>query len=101
MCAGERTPFIACEPRAAHVALALQRPYLATVSPASDGVAARGAPIKLSTDAARIFKNVGRPGHMGHERVTVKRLRVVRVDGEPRSRVGRDERANPRLERVK
>jgi len=35
-----------------------------------------------ATDAARIFKNVGRPGHMGHERVTVKRLRVVRVDGE-------------------
>src|SRR5207302_8339127 len=33
-----------------------------------------------ATDAARIFKNVGRPGHMGHERVTVKRLRVIRVD---------------------
>lgn len=32
-----------------------------------------------ATDAARIFKNVGRPGHMGHERVTVKRLRVMRV----------------------
>ncbi len=35
-----------------------------------------------ATDAARVFKNVGRPGHMGHERVTVKRLRVVRVDAE-------------------
>lgn len=35
-----------------------------------------------ATDAARIFKNVGRPGHMGHERVTVKRLTVVRVEGE-------------------
>jgi large subunit ribosomal protein L3 len=35
-----------------------------------------------ATDAARIFKNVGRPGHMGHERVTVKRLRVVKVDPE-------------------
>jgi large subunit ribosomal protein L3 len=33
-----------------------------------------------ATDAARIFKNTGRPGHMGHERVTVKRLRIVRVD---------------------
>lgn len=33
-----------------------------------------------ATDAARIFKNVGRPGHMGHERVTIRRLRVVRVD---------------------
>src|ERR671930_1808297 len=32
-----------------------------------------------ATDAARIFKNVGRPGHMGHERVTVKRLRVART----------------------
>ena len=35
-----------------------------------------------ATDAARVFKNVGRPGHMGHERVTVKRLRVVRVDAD-------------------
>lgn len=35
-----------------------------------------------ATDAARIFKNVGRPGHMGNERVTVKRLSVVRVDVE-------------------
>lgn len=35
-----------------------------------------------ATDAARVFKNTGRPGHMGHERVTVKRLRVVRVDTE-------------------
>ena len=35
-----------------------------------------------ATDAARVFKNVGRPGHMGDERVTVKRLRVVRVDAE-------------------
>jgi large subunit ribosomal protein L3 len=32
-----------------------------------------------ATDAARIFKNTGRPGHMGAERVTVKRLRVVRT----------------------
>jgi large subunit ribosomal protein L3 len=32
-----------------------------------------------ATDAARIFKNTGRPGHMGHERVTVKRLRIVRT----------------------
>lgn len=35
-----------------------------------------------ATDAARVFKNVGRPGNMGNERVTVKRLRVVRVDGD-------------------
>ena len=35
-----------------------------------------------ATDAARIFKNTGRPGRMGNERVTVKRLRVVRVDPE-------------------
>ena len=33
-----------------------------------------------ATDAARIFKGVGRPGHMGHERVTVRRLRIARVD---------------------
>lgn len=35
-----------------------------------------------ATDAARIFKNQGRPGHMGAEKVTVKRLEVVRVDAE-------------------
>jgi len=35
-----------------------------------------------ATDAARIFKNTGRPGHMGSEKVTVKRLTVVRVDAE-------------------
>lgn len=33
-----------------------------------------------ATDPARVFKNTGRPGRMGDERVTVKRLRVVRVD---------------------
>lgn len=32
-----------------------------------------------ATDAARVFKGVKKPGHMGHETVTVKRLRVVRV----------------------
>jgi large subunit ribosomal protein L3 len=32
-----------------------------------------------ATDAARIFKNTGRPGRMGNERVTVKRLRIVRT----------------------
>ena len=32
-----------------------------------------------ATDAARIFKNTGRPGRMGNERVTVKRLRVFRT----------------------
>ncbi len=35
-----------------------------------------------ATDPARVFKGVGRPGHMGAEKVTVKRLRVVRVDPE-------------------
>lgn len=33
-----------------------------------------------ATDPAHIFKNTGRPGHMGHETVTAKRLTVVRVD---------------------
>jgi large subunit ribosomal protein L3 len=33
-----------------------------------------------ATDPAHIFKGTGRPGHMGHERVTVKRLTVARVD---------------------
>ncbi len=32
-----------------------------------------------STDPARVFKGTGKPGHMGNERVTVKRLQVVRV----------------------
>lgn len=35
-----------------------------------------------ATDAARVFKGTKKPGHMGHERVTVKGLRVVRVDRE-------------------
>jgi large subunit ribosomal protein L3 len=35
-----------------------------------------------ATDPAHIFKGTKRPGHMGHERVTVKRLEVVRVDPE-------------------
>ena len=35
-----------------------------------------------ATDSARVFKNVGRPGRMGNERVTIKRLEVVRVDGD-------------------
>lgn len=34
------------------------------------------------TDAARTFKGVKRPGRMGGDTVTVRRLKVVRVDGE-------------------
>ncbi len=41
-------------------------------SPASTG----------ATDGARVFKGVRKPGHMGDERVTVKGLKVVRVDSE-------------------
>lgn len=33
-----------------------------------------------ATDAARVFKGTRKPGHMGHEQVTAKRLRVVRID---------------------
>jgi len=35
-----------------------------------------------ATDAARVFKGVGKPGHMGAAQVTTKGLRVVRVDAE-------------------
>jgi large subunit ribosomal protein L3 len=35
-----------------------------------------------ATDAARVFKGVKKPGHMGADRVTVKGLRIVRVDAE-------------------
>lgn len=35
-----------------------------------------------ATDAARVFKGTKRPGHMGHQRVTVKGLRVIRTDPE-------------------
>jgi large subunit ribosomal protein L3 len=35
-----------------------------------------------ATDAARTFKGVKRPGHMGDETVTVRRLKVFRVDQE-------------------
>jgi large subunit ribosomal protein L3 len=33
-------------------------------------------------DPAKCFKNKKMPGHMGHERVTVQNVRVVRVDSE-------------------
>lgn len=33
-----------------------------------------------ATDAAKVFKGVRKAGHMGNERVTVKGLRIVRVD---------------------
>ncbi len=35
-----------------------------------------------ATDAARTFKGTRKPGHMGSEKVTVRGLRVVRVDPE-------------------
>lgn len=35
-----------------------------------------------ATDAARTFKGVKRPGHMGDETVTVRRLKIFRVDSE-------------------
>jgi large subunit ribosomal protein L3 len=35
-----------------------------------------------ATDAARTFKGVKRPGHMGTDTVTVRRLKVVRIDTE-------------------
>jgi large subunit ribosomal protein L3 len=33
-----------------------------------------------ATDPAHVFKGSGKPGHMGHETVTARRLTVVRVD---------------------
>ncbi len=35
-----------------------------------------------ATDAARVFKNTGRPGQLGNKRVTIRGLKVVRVDAE-------------------
>ena len=35
-----------------------------------------------ATDPAHVFKNTGKPGHMGHETVTAKRLTVARVDAD-------------------
>jgi large subunit ribosomal protein L3 len=35
-----------------------------------------------ATDPAHVFKNTGKPGHMGHETVTAKRLTIARVDVE-------------------
>jgi large subunit ribosomal protein L3 len=35
-----------------------------------------------ATDPARVFKNRRMPGRMGHERVTVRNLKVVKVDAE-------------------
>ncbi|MGF7058327.1 50S ribosomal protein L3 [Brassicibacter mesophilus] len=42
------------------------------------GIGSMGA----SAYPARIFKNKKMPGHMGHERVTVQNLEVVRIDAE-------------------
>lgn len=35
-----------------------------------------------NTDPGRVFKGKKMPGHMGHERVTVQNLCIVKVDGE-------------------
>lgn len=35
-----------------------------------------------ATDPAHVFKNTGKPGHMGHETVTAKRLTIARVDSD-------------------
>lgn len=35
-----------------------------------------------SSDPSRVFKGKGMPGHMGHVKVTVRNLEVVRVDAE-------------------
>lgn len=35
-----------------------------------------------ATDPAHVFKNTGKPGHMGHETVTARRLTVARVDAD-------------------
>lgn len=42
------------------------------------GIGSMGA----SAYPARIFKNKKMPGHMGHERVTVQNLEVIRIDAE-------------------
>ena len=34
------------------------------------------------SDPSRVFKGKGMPGHMGHKRVTIQNLEVVRVDAE-------------------
>ena len=34
------------------------------------------------SDPSRIFKGKGMAGHMGHERVTIQNLEVVKVDAE-------------------
>jgi large subunit ribosomal protein L3 len=38
--------------------------------------------VGAGTDPGRVWKGTGMPGHLGHDRVTVKKLRVVRVDPE-------------------
>lgn len=51
--------------------------------PASHGSKVHRAPMSAgATDAARVFKGKRSPGHMGHEQVTVKGLRVVEIDPE-------------------
>ena len=39
-------------------------------------------PTALTTTPGRVYKGSRRPGHMGDDRVTAQRLRVVLVDAE-------------------
>ena len=51
--------------------------------PASHGSKVHRSPQSAgSTDAARVFPGKRSPGHMGNERVTVKRLTIVDIDPE-------------------
>ena len=53
--------------------------------PASHGakrVHRRGGSIGQSADPSRVYAGTKMPGHYGHERVTSKNLKLVRIDGE-------------------
>ena len=45
-------------------------------------VARQAGSMGAISDPSRIFKGKGMAGHMGHERVTVQNLEVVKVDAE-------------------
>lgn len=51
--------------------------------PASHGSKVHRAPMSAgATDAARVFKGQGMPGHMGNDQRTIKGLRVFEIDTE-------------------
>ena len=56
--------------------------FRAARRPTARTTTARPGSIGAGTTPGRVFKGMRMAGHMGHDRVTIKKLRVVRADAE-------------------